>query len=564
VIAVRRFRLDASLIGGIGLSLVVLTYGWLAFAVLSPDAVYAGDIGVKYVQARSLADSRFRSMDIPYRGVSVDPDRRFVPIRPPFVMPVGTELQAIFSPATAVLDGVFVALFDYRGMILAAFLSAVLILWLAWQLAGGPEAAAIPIVLGFGSPLWFYGMIGWEHAPAVAFGLLAFFVAARSTTVWDGVLAGVLLGCGAAIRDEVILLAPGLAFALWLKHRDLKAAAGAAAGVIAVVVAGGAVEVLWFHRPIAAHLLHAVHLLRGVFQAAGSPNPDVPALAPLAFHERYDAVIGHWLSGYGATAPITACSAIVIAGLASRWIWNVRVPMLLALLALIGLAVSDVWRLIAAPNWVAGMHRLSPYLVFAVLPAVPPDRKMGWMRATALFCLISYVFLALVGADTTGGKSLGPRLLLPLLPLLAVAAWQSILQHLRSPESGDRWAGRMGLLLVALAVAVHLGGTIPAYARRSAEDGAALKSVRASAPKIVIADDPFTAQLLLPLHYRKVILLADSQPLANELAATLLGQRFSHVLVVSRRPPDRRFGLPGYRRTASTDVGRMTVEEWHR
>jgi hypothetical protein len=564
VTAVRRFRLDASLVGAVVFSVVVLTYGWLAFAVLSPDAVYAGDIGVKYVQARSLADQRFRSLDIPYRGVSVDPERRFVPIRPPFVMPVGTELQAIFSPATAVLDGAFVALFDYRGMILAAFLSAVLILWLAWRLTGGPEASAMPIVLGLGSPLWFYGMVGWEHAPAVAFGLLAFFVAARSTTVRDGVLAGVLLGCGAAIRDEVILLAPGLAFALWFKHRNLKGAAGAAAGVVAVVVGAGAIEVWWFHRPIAAHLLHAVHLLRSVFQAAGSPNPDVPALAPLTIHERYDAVIGHWVIGYGDTVPVAAFSAIVMAGLASRWIWNVRVPMLLALLALVGLAVSDVWRLIDAPNWVAGLHRLSPYLVFAVLPAVAPDRKMGWMRATALFCLISFVFLAFVGADTTGGKSLGPRLLLPLLPLLAVAAWQSIVQHLRSPASGDRWVGRMGLMLVALAVAVHVGSTIPAYARRSAEDGAAVQWVRAAAAKIVIADDPFTAQLLLPLHYKKVILLADSQPLASELAATLLRQRFSQVLVVSRRPPDRRFGLPGYRLTASADVGRMTVEQWHR
>ena len=205
------------------------------------------------VQARSLADQRFRSLDIPYRGAAVDPERRFVPLRPPFVMPVGRELQAIFSPAAAVLDGVFVALSDYRGMILRAFLSAVLILWLAWRLTGGPEAAAMPIVLGFGSPLWFYGMIGWEHAPAVALGALAFFVAARNSSLWNAALAGVLLGCGAAIRDEVILLAPGLAFALWLVHRDLKRAAVAAAGIVAVLGAAGAVEVWWFHRPLAAH-----------------------------------------------------------------------------------------------------------------------------------------------------------------------------------------------------------------------------------------------------------------------------------------------------------------------
>ena len=124
--------------------------------------------------------------------------------------------------------------------------------------------------------------------------------------------------------------------------------------------------------------------------------------------------------------------------------------------------------------------------------------------------------------------------------------------------------GLMGLALAALAVAIHLGSTIPAYARRSAEDGAALKSLRKSATRIVIADDPFTAQLLLPLYYKKIILLADSQPLASELAAALGRQRFGDALLVSRRPPDQRLNLPGYRRTASTDVGRMTVEEWRR
>jgi hypothetical protein len=109
-----------------------------------------------------------------------------------------------------------------------------------------------------------------------------------------------------------------------------------------------------------------------------------------------------------------------------------------------------------------------------------------------------------------------------------------------------------------------VGGTIPAYARRSAEDGASVKVLRDSSVKVVVADDPFTALLLLPLYHKKVILLADTQPLADELAASLARQRFGSLLVVSRRPPDQRLGLPGYRRTASSDVGRIAVEEWRR
>src|SRR5436305_776070 len=104
-----------SLLGGAALLIVTLAYALLAFVVLSPDALYAGDIGVKYVQARSLVDHRFKSLDIPYRGESIDPDHRFVPMRPPFVMPVRGQMQAIFSPATSIFDGIFVALSDYKG-----------------------------------------------------------------------------------------------------------------------------------------------------------------------------------------------------------------------------------------------------------------------------------------------------------------------------------------------------------------------------------------------------------------------------------------------------------------
>jgi hypothetical protein len=146
---------------------------------------------------------------------------------------------------------------------------------------------------------------------------------------------------------------------------------------------------------------------------------------------------------------------------------------------------------------------------------------------------------------------------------LTVAAWQGIVRHLHAPRPIDRWIGRLGLTLVVTAFAVQLGSTIPAYARRSAEEGATVQYLRADQDTIIVADDPFTAQLLRPLYYRKIILLADSPPLADALGAMLARQSFSSALVVSRDPQPR-IGLPGYRRVASASVGRMGIEHWHR
>jgi len=103
-----------------------------------------------------------------------------------------------------------------------------------------------------------------------------------------------------------------------------------------------------------------------------------------------------------------------------------------------------------------------------------------------------------------------------------------------------------------------------AYAGRSGDDGATVRSLRESAATIVVADDAATAQLLLPLYFQKVMFLADSQALAAELAAALSRQQFSNFAMVSRRAPESRLDMPGYQKISSTDVGRMTIEEWHR
>ena len=153
---------------------VVAFYAWLGLVVLVPEAVYSGDIGVKYVQARALVDNGFTSLNIPYPGEFLDPSREFVPLRPPFVMNTAGETQAIFPPASAVIQALAVGLAGFRGMIAVSIVSAAVMLIAAWKMA--PAGYGLPIVLaiGLGGPLWFYAVSGWEHAPAVAFGTAAF------------------------------------------------------------------------------------------------------------------------------------------------------------------------------------------------------------------------------------------------------------------------------------------------------------------------------------------------------------------------------------------------------
>src|SRR4029079_9864472 len=89
-------------------------------------------------------------------------------------------------------------------------------------------------------------------------------------------------------------------------------------------------------------------------------------------------------------------------------------------------------------KFVAGLYRLSPFLIFALIPRADDDRGPVWFGRGVLVAVASYVVLAFLGMDTSGGKSLGPRLLLPLVPLLGASAIAVILGYVESPKTMNR------------------------------------------------------------------------------------------------------------------------------
>ena len=557
---------------GAAIAAIVVFYAVLGLVVLAPESVYSGDIGVKYVQAQSLVERRFTSLDIPYPGEFLDPDRSFFPLRPPFVMTTGGETQAIFPPVSAVLQAVVVGVAGFRGMIALSIAAAAIVLVAACRLAPAPQRLAVAIAVGLGGPLWFYAVSGWEHAPAVACGTAAFAWAlrARSDSRFAGFIPGALIGAGAALRDEVMLLAPGLLLAMWMRDRSWRSAVRVIAGVLVPLAMSAAVEVWWFDRPPAAHLRHAVHLLQSALHVTSEPNPDVPVLRPMTLRERYDTVVTYWMFGRGTDRQVAAFAGSLLVAFFVRWRWRSSAGLLIWLLAFGATAAGDLWEVVTAPKWLAGLVRVSPFVVCALFPFAPGDANVAprgtverrlpvLMLATAT----AYLLVAYAGVDTSGGKSLGPRLLLPLLPLLSVSALTIVASHLRSTLAIDRLVGFAGTALVAVAVVIHLGGTIPAYKQRNADDASAVLAAAASPERIVVADDMYTAQLLFPLYDRKIVLLADTTALGERLGLLLSQQRLSGALLVSRNP-EPAIMLPPLKIARTDQRGRMVVQVWTR
>jgi hypothetical protein len=552
--------------------------------VLAPDAVYSGDIGVKYVQARALAQHWLTSLDIPYPGAFLDPDEEFLPMRPPFIMATAGTTQAIFSPFSAMFQAVAVALAGMRGFVLLSIAGAVVTLGAAVRLAPPGLGVAALLALGLGSPLWFYAVSGWEHAPGVAFGTAAFVLAVRARgsdptvrirtlgsdpgrrftySAGAAVAVGILVGTGAVLRDEVVLLLPGILAVLWWRSRSLRTVGAAAGAIVIPLIMAAGVEVAWFHRPAAAHLRHAVHLVQRAAHLTDSPNPDVPVLTPFTLRDRYATVVQYWLFGYGNNWLLGfLCAALVAAAVLQRTRQS-SLALLLWLMPIVAFAAVDLREVVTAPKWLAGFHRCSPYLVFAVMPLPVGSTDHGWLRPAILFTAAAYLLIAFAGIDTTGGKALGPRLLLPLLPLLAVSAVMGIGAYLRAPSGVDRAIGATGLGLVSMAIVIHALGCIPAYYSRNRDDFKGLQAVVASGERVIVADDEFTAQLLLPLYYRRILLLADTPEGSRRLGARLAAQRLGSLLVVTRWS-DTPIDLAPYRKRKTERRGRMTLQFWER
>lgn len=552
---------------------IVAMYVVLGLVILSPESVYSGDIGVKYVQARALAEHRFTSLDIPYPGQFLDPSREFFPLRPPFVMTTGGTTQAIFPPAAAVVQAIAVAASGFRGLIVLSIVSAAVVLVASLRLAPAEYGLAVVVAVGLGGPLWFSAVSGWEHTPAVAFGTAAFAWAVRSPVgsrlaPW---VAGALLGAGATLRDEVILLAPGLLLTIWCRERGWWRVGGALAGMLVPLALAAAMEVWWFERPAAAHLRHAVHMVQTALRITDQPNPDVPVLRPMTPRERYDTVVVYWTLGRGTDLQVAGFVTALVAALLVRWKWRSSIGILLWLLAFGVTTAGDLWEVVTAPKWLAGLVRVCPFVVFSILPFAVgrPNPAPGsdarderWLPFVFAITALSYLLVSLAGVDTTGGKSLGPRLLLPLIPLLSVSAIMVMASYLASPATVDRAVGGVGVALVAAAVSIHLGGTIPAYRQRNADDASAIRAAAASSERVIVADDMFTAQLFFPLYHRKIVLLADTIELGNRLGARLAEQR-TGALLVSRQVEPVVTLLP--LRLQRTDTrGRMVLQVWSR
>jgi hypothetical protein len=214
----------------IAAALTVAYITYLAFSI-HEGIFYAGDQALKALEVKQIAAGYgFKYLHLAQPAWVQDVWKSgYFPLRPPFFYPSPGGYIIVYPPMFQIISSFFYSAFGSKGLyILPMLCTFVLLTWVVVLLkrtgATALNIAASIFILVFCSPLILYGVMFWEHLPAV---LLLFagvaFLANKPTGIAPSAILGLIAGQAIWLRPEALMMnflycvAAGI---LFLRSRD--------------------------------------------------------------------------------------------------------------------------------------------------------------------------------------------------------------------------------------------------------------------------------------------------------------------------------------------------------
>ena len=208
---------------------VVLTV-YIISLTLSPNNVFwSPDEGVRFLMANSLTSGPEQGNNKGYAGIIRDPEFRFYPgyyKYSGFMYPIPQDDGTYKYPWAVgfpLVSGLFYRTFGIAGIYLIPLLSAWLIALIMWRFSINliPSMAFWVILLvGLGTPIFFYNQVFWDHTLATLLGVVALFTLASNSKLSISSIILIVLPLIIAISLRIEMLAFAIAMGLaWLVSR---------------------------------------------------------------------------------------------------------------------------------------------------------------------------------------------------------------------------------------------------------------------------------------------------------------------------------------------------------
>ena len=496
---------------------VTAAYAWWVF-LMPGEVFWAGDMGVKYVQVQSLWRHHWRPVTLDYPSKDLDPEGRWFPFAPPFVTRRGNEFCSVFPIAFTALSAAPFWLLGAYGLyvipIAASAVTLCLVPGLCDRLGISQFRALAPILIGLGTPLFFYSVLFWEHTIAVALCTLAAWCLLRvedRPRMQSPLTAGVLLGLCAWFRPEAYCFVAALVVAVAVTARRLRD--GMRLGAWLIAGAAGPCAFLWlyqwwaFGNPLGAH-----YAVNARYYAEQGLPPITERLIRLLANPNIDEVKNLW---------IMTPFLLLLVGCAAPPLS--RRSSLLAVL--ICLCVPTSVLLGVTSYFKEGILAVTPLAACCFFLLLPNRRPAAKQRLVGLFAVTCIMFIGSVAitSPVVGGLQYGPRLLLPMFPLLVIltlcgvcAAHEAVMSR-KARQVMVCCAFVLGCCGIVGAIrALQTVYTMKTYRR------ALIQKIRESGQCAIVFDHWSPPQEIAPLYFERRLLLAphgkDDAELVRALA----------------------------------------------
>ncbi|MCA9252560.1 MAG: hypothetical protein R3E58_16975 [Phycisphaerae bacterium] len=405
----------------------------VTLANLPKEGFWIVDNGCKFVQMESIIRSDYTDYAIDWPGSAIDPEYKYSPLIPRFGHVIDGKLYGTFAPFFPLISTIPYRLWGMTGLYVIPLLGGLLTLAAVWKLASiliGERrefriAPALAIVLvGLGTPVWFYSVEFWEHTPGTGLACWAFvffFLYMRDSRVVWAALTG--LACAASIyfRDDLYVLTAVLAVGMALVdpkkwHRAV---------VFGVVAAIALVPLWWFQWKVLGNPL-GHHF---------TPT-EADGVAQNGFFQDRWLVLRHLFFDVGSSGLWSLLFTVPIFVLWLRRMvsadsskFGASSIAILAYFGLVGGAAVLYFQAIAPspPIWLLTSNSLFAACPLLVLAFAKSGGVAGegdrWIRVSLCVLLVYALLYALLSPEIHAkGVHWGCRYLLTLYPLLAVFA----------------------------------------------------------------------------------------------------------------------------------------------
>ena len=395
---------------------------------LPDDAWFVGDPGVKLIAVQNALAHPQRPFEIAPPAIpETTPDE----FPQPFFAPHGGHAHAMTQQLFPLLTAPFVEIFGLRGLYVLPGLGWLVAVPLTVRLARVIGARASPLFLTLSgivaSPVAFYGLEFWEHAPAVAAILGAAALLLDTEPRRRAIAAGLLAALAVLLRPEAAWWVLAIAVTAFIRHRSFGWATRFAGGLAAGMA------------PIVAY---------NVAHFGSVTNPHVTANV---------AATGGWLATQTLIArtwivpsqPVLLAAVVVFVGLylAARWTRVAAdqrsIQYDVSVAAGICVLLAILIELTHGHENRANFWQAFPIAVLAFLPGVEPaaPRRLLWLLA------VPPAIGVMLTAGSDGGGQWGPRYLLPAVPFLLVLVVDAMGSLGRRFERTIVWLGFAAIVI---------------------------------------------------------------------------------------------------------------------